>query len=290
MNVEAEIGSDWIANAKQPSIEKAKSMYDNTYTISFETLVEKLAEKEIRRKLVKKLQKKYRMTKYLAELEVSKATIEIDYDLSSSVYHPGRDSAEIIDADVKKVDDFFKRRKSINSINAVMNTYPLTEYLRFELIKPTDGGIECWQTIKIRTILASLFSRHGYPLREYAGMGYFSGISCWIPVQRYINHHETRMLWENAEKRGWDGKSPHPKWRTLILMEVPEPESSLDILTGRGVVFDFGMIDLGFELYQTFTNEPYPIFENLSFYNTIHDILIYHNWDKIRKLFNMNGY
>lgn len=137
--------------------------------------------------------------------------------------------------------------------------------------RATNGGIRFFQTIKIRSIFEKIYKVSGYPVRWAHYVGYYSGLGLWVHDDFIINAHQTTFLWENE---------PDKKWREVVIGRIP------DIITREIPLVAHIASIISKQVY----TERWQVFENLAFYNTMNDIVIKHNWDKIRVFLNGKGY
>ena len=76
-----------------------------------------------------------------------------------------------------------------------------------------------------------------------------------------------------------------------MIYETYEPDNPTEVIFAMDsiikTILGFDPID---EILAANTQQIYPIYENVSFYNTMNDVLIYANWDKIRTELNNEGY
>lgn len=165
--------------------------------------------------------------------------------------------------------------------------------LRFD--KKNKGiSVTRYQTVKIRHILQKIYGRYGYPVRFMEYIGYFSGIALWIPEDWVILKYDTKLMWLDE---------PATQWRFVKIAKIVpdiddlatapgmEGEKIKAILNGLGKFIDT-IIDWspGQWASKTLTIKRIPIFENLPFYNTTHDVIIDKNWGKIKMVLRKNGY
>jgi len=134
-----------------------------------------------------------------------------------------------------------------------------------------------WEGIKIREYLKRIKNRFGYPVRYYHSMDTFSGVMIWIH-QEYRIHQTATKYW-----LGLNDNYRHA-WRYVIVQraELPfEQELIADMFDGIpyiSMIADEVQNDLmRYDMYAS------PLYPNLSFYNTINDMMIYCNWDFVRQ-------
>lgn len=164
--------------------------------------------------------------------------------------------------------------------------------------------IQSFMGIKIRKILQKIHGTEGYPVRFFEYIGYFSGIAIWLPEDWEIDKYETKRMWLSR---------PEYLWRYVMIYNrivefedvkfLTEQDSLAQQLEGSQPAW-MSVVDSIMEImpyisrfqdtlqkgYERRTTKPYPIYPNLGFYNTIHDKLIYYNWDFVYKDLVTAGY
>lgn len=134
----------------------------------------------------------------------------------------------------------------------------------------TKYDINHYETIKIRAIIGAKLKVKGYPLAGFKSISFDSGVSLWIPNFYEISFSKTMRLWADKNSQ---------VWRTVLIQYVGSPR--VQRLLGFVPWVDAEKI------FQTFFRESaveIDIFENMAFFNTMHDALILANWDSCSKL------
>ncbi len=154
----------------------------------------------------------------------------------------------------------------------------------------TYNGVEPYMYNKIRILLSVIQRKHGFPMREHHTVAFFDLIMFSIPFHTKIRVHATMTSWDRDSIAG---KIPvtlrkDMRYRQVLIANLPnELQSDLIGLIPFG--FDTTAREL-FELALETTTRTWPIFENLVTFGGMNDVLIQHNWDKIRLVLNKNGY
>lgn len=139
-------------------------------------------------------------------------------------------------------------------------------------------GLRWYHTNKIRYYLEKIHMNHGYPCKFKYKVDFYSLVYVIILTKNVIMRSETDYLWENVKSH---------QWRTLIIGEIMEGVTWLDIMGGIANAFTLGF---GNYLAALGTQKRIPVYENLTFFGTVHDVIIYANWDKILLELNREGY
>lgn len=147
---------------------------------------------------------------------------------------------------------------------------------------PTYTGIRWYMCNKIRKLLANIKNKYGYPVRFYHSMDTFSGIMFWINEEYRCYPSITKERWKDNNEEAW---------RYIIIQRQDLDfwgELGLDMIRNIPIisyVIDEVVHDIiGVDLLLI------PIYENVAFYNTMNDILIFSNWGKIKKDLEKEGY
>lgn len=136
------------------------------------------------------------------------------------------------------------------------------------------GKVEYWQDVKIREILKNLYGSNGMPSKFMFGMDFVHKTSLDIPMGFEIRDWMTSFHWILHPERAW---------REIIIKRAPIEDAPVDLNSIMPKLFQNKGIDL---IWHVFTDQFYPVYENLSFLNTINPVLILANWDKIRQDIN----
>lgn len=159
------------------------------------------------------------------------------------------------------------------------------------LEKTTDKyHIPYWQGNKIREVLQKIHMSAGYPVRlgEYIGFA-SSGLGLWLEEGFVIHKRITRENWYNLPSSDRWFKpyvKPGVKWREVFIYYIGLEE--VGIITGA-IPFNIDQTILK-AITTNVSGKWIGIYENLGFYNTINDLLIKKNWDKVLKDLNNHGY
>ena len=190
-----------------------------------------------------------------------------------------------IEVDVPQMDDFINEGPSpkewakIHILTKIGHFLP--DYTPIHKV-PTEGGIYWWMGIKIRKKLANYKNKYGYPVRFHNSMDTYGGVMFWISEYYRVYTEATKIRWT---------MKPDERWRTIVIQKANldfTGELVIDIVEKIPIfgdiivstIYDIQKVDFLF----------YPLYENIAFYNTLNDVLIYSNWDKILMELNKEGY
>jgi hypothetical protein len=166
--------------------------------------------------------------------------------------------------------------------------------------KPTiNTGIWYYETIKIRQIMEKKYKAKGYPARFFYYVGFFSEVALEIPEGWEIWKEMTFANWTQE----WFALELYPgakgkckRWREVAVRWANTIELGLldVILNFFRRMGPYGAILGEFvDTIESFMGYSYmwiPIYESLGFKNTINDVLIMYNWDKIKRDLEQWGY
>lgn len=161
--------------------------------------------------------------------------------------------------------------------------YPKGDYPHHQrtsiLNETTAGGIHFYEGIKIRKLLAKITQTKGYPVIWGAHMEFVAGMSIWIPVGHVVKEKQTIF---------YESKGDLDKWRHVIIKKVSTTFLGIDF---GEILSKLPFIGEYFDV-QTWKQplKMWDVFENFGFYNTMHDMIIKANWDKIRDMLEWEGY
>lgn len=137
-----------------------------------------------------------------------------------------------------------------------------------------------YETIKIRNILKTLHRPMGYPVKFEAYVGYYSGVSIWIPNGWIIHSEQTTISW--FDYMGYEIYPYQNNAKVQPLREVAiwfigqETAGIVQSLIPLSV--ESGLADY---LSSMTTMKKLEIYENSVFFDTMNDAVIFANWDKI---------
>lgn len=171
----------------------------------------------------------------------------------------------------------------LNKIRAETGFNLIPMYKDFHKKTTAKGNIAWTETIKIRNKLKGYFRPSGYPVKFEKYVGYFSGVSFWIPAGWMVHNEATIFSWKDHMQMDLGflnvDNSALPLREVFIWFVGQEFMSFIQQLipfqleTG---IFNF--MSSGLSL------KTLDIFENLSFYETLNDAVIFANWDKVKVL------
>ena len=156
----------------------------------------------------------------------------------------------------------------------------------------TQGGVEHYMYNKIRILLSNIYSKHGYPARAHHTVQFYGLLMFSVPINTKIHYINTKKAWEQIVYL--DDKEGQPiltepkdwKWRQVYIYDIPD-EIMQKVMHFIPLSIDDGIV---WTLLELTTMRPWQLFDNLITYGGINDIVIEHNWDKIKDVLNQNGY
>lgn len=131
-----------------------------------------------------------------------------------------------------------------------------------------------YHTVKVRDYIENFQKRYGYPMRWDSKVDFYDLAYLIIKNDQVILKKRTKDYYN---------QNPEMLYRNVYIGWQPEQNTEMSIGVSLLNMMTFGIAD---DVFAGFISKLYPVFENLAFTGTFHDILIYCNWDKIIKLFS----
>lgn len=163
---------------------------------------------------------------------------------------------------------------------------------------------KAWQFNKIREVLKRKYNTHGYPLKKGHHIEFSSGVGLWVPDFWVVAHSYTRKMWELHPRR-YEFKTV---WIHRILRSPEEVMSEMMANNGydKSNLLELGRLAIS-ELTELIPGgqivdmidkiilmvrslRPFPVYENISFYGTLNDYMIYQNIVHVKNDMKDMGY
>ncbi len=159
----------------------------------------------------------------------------------------------------------------------VKSWYPMIHFDK------TNGGINYYETIKIRMLLMKIFQKKGFDIKFAQDLVFTFFVGLSLPSGFTIHKSETIALWRD---------NPSMRWREVIINWRGLENQRLTSMTLGYIPFGIGSAinNVISVILQEHTQRRYKIFENLAYKSNINDGLILANWDKIKRILNDYGY
>lgn len=166
----------------------------------------------------------------------------------------------------------------------------------------SEKPIESFMGIKIRKIFKSLYGRKGYPYKIGHYVSYTCGISLWVPKDWIIDEYYTITQWYKGNgflRKVWIFYLHPDVGNNDALMLDDESAEAFQINVGTMIANEVlsqlpyvgRSLDTLFDMdVAANTRKEIGLFENLTYYTTIHDDIIKANWDKVAEVLDKNGY
>lgn len=150
-------------------------------------------------------------------------------------------------------------------------------------LQTSAGGIHYYESIKIRSVYTKFSKVHGYPIHLGYSMDTFGGLMFWIP---YLYR-----VWANMTMLRYS-KDMDLIYREVVIRQTDKDltqetiSDSVDNIPLIGKTID-SILD---SIRHVSSTKLMSIYENIAFYNTMHDAFIFLNWDKIKDQLSNWGY
>ena len=152
-------------------------------------------------------------------------------------------------------------------------------YPSVQTSESTSTGVQKYMYNKIRILLGAIQRKKGWPARAHHSVGFYGLQMFAVPDFTTIDREHTMKAWKGSRSKEYE-------WRKVRIFDIP----TLDMVELANVVpMQYGSLVLN-KTMRINTIRDWPMYENLLSKGGISNIMIDHNWDKIKKELELNGY